>query len=146
MLILGKCSESTCSSLSSCMTDPTSAACTAVYGGSTALPAVLAGNKCISEACSWIKHCILMKFVRASQVIHKCPIIASLHWMILKSICISGKCSEATCSSLSSCMTDPTSTACTAVYGASAALPAVLAGNKCIYDSIKLGHGSNIKS
>ena len=48
ILSLGKCSEATCSSLSSCMTDPTSAACTAVYGGSGALPAVLAGNKCIN--------------------------------------------------------------------------------------------------
>ena len=98
-MLIGKCLESTCSSLSSCMTDPTSAACTAAYGGAAAIPSVLAGDLFTQGWTNWKD----------------------------KSL---GKCSEVTCSSLVSCMTDPTASTCTAAYGGAASLPSVLAGDR----------------
>ena len=38
-----------------------------------------------------------------------------------------GKCDSATCTTLAACMTDPTSTTCTATYGGAMSLP-TLAG------------------
>ena len=112
------------------MTDPTSAACTAVYGASTALPTVLAGNKSL-KLCHGVDifvifasdisdNCILMQSDRVKSQVSKSFLTTNIYI---------GKCSEATCSGLSSCMSDPTSAACTAVYGAAASLPSVLAGD-----------------
>ena len=41
---------------------------------------------------------------------------------------MSGKCDGATCTTLTACMTDPTSTICTSTYGGSSSFPSVVAG------------------
>ena len=125
----GKCSDATCSGLTSCMIDPVSVACTAVYGGSAALPSVIAGE--------WQERDKNELYALNMHLIVICTWYAQNYFFI-------GKCSEATCSGLSSCMRDPASAGCTAAYGGSAALPSVLAGKYPLHKREKIWYTLNV--
>ena len=101
----GKCDGATCTTLTACMTDPTSTLCTNTYGGSSSLPSVVAG---LSDDKSLPDIDIKIQY-------------NYFHWL-------KGKCDSSTCTTLTACMTDPTSTACTNTYGGATTLPSIVAG------------------
>jgi len=123
--------------IKACMADPTASSCTGTYGGSTALPSVLA-SKCDSTTCDSltsdlgvVKECLKDPSATACTSTY-----SATDGTMLPSV-LASKCTSDQCTILTSnltvvqdCFTDPTASGCTGTYSASTTLPALLAA-KC---------------